>query len=103
MVEHRERQFVAGLLEAEQVARAPRTQVETDEVGEGVEGADGEDDVGSDEGAAVPPGQGPRECGAQGGDVFEADVEGLEDCVGEDGGVAGGDVEQATVVAGALQ
>ena len=75
--------------------------LEPDKVGVRVEGVDGEDDVGGDEGAAVLPGEDPGDGGAQQGrDLVEvADVEGLEGGAGEDGGVTGGDVEEAAVVA----
>ena len=63
VVEHRARQSVAGGLEPEQVPRDSRTLsvlLHADEVGVGLEGAGGEDDVGGEEeGAPVPPRQGP--------------------------------------------
>ena len=63
VVEDRAREWVAGVLEAEQVPRDSRTLsalLQADEVGVGLEGAGGEDDVGGEEeGAPVPPREGP--------------------------------------------
>ena len=65
VVEDRARQSVAGGLEPEQVPRDSRTLaaaavLQKDEAGVGLEGSGGEDDVGGEEeGAPVPPREGP--------------------------------------------